>query len=214
MQTVYIAFGCDFTSFFKYHGKVTFFNTFVSNAQFICGQQYEGSLHHTSEDYLTGLLAWYRLVGCVYFKDACTAFLDQVPTNSPGDLFRAMYDDSETSITNHCRWLNKIRTAVPYRVPSEEYYLPSNDALTYHWKRVCWVSQVWAQSDKPQIVFPDVEEWGWKSDSGTLNCEWDSLENLACVQERVDAWGKGCTCSTGCTTNRCGCENLLKPLLC
>ena len=206
MQTVYIASGCDFTSFFKYHGKVTFFNTFVSNAQFICGQQYEGSLHHTSEDYLTGLLAWYRLVGCVYFKDACTAFLDQVPTNSPSDLFRAMYDDSESSITNHCRWLNKIRTAVPYRVPSEEYYLPSNDAVTYHWKRVCWVSQVWAQSDKPHIVFPDVEEWGWKSDSGTLNCEWDSPENLACVQERVDAWGKGCTCSTGCTTNRCGCR--------
>ena len=117
-----------------------------------------------------------------------------------------MYDDSESSITNHCRWLNKIRTAVPYRVPSEEYYLPSNDALTYHWKRVCWVSQVWAQSDKPHIVFPDVEEWGWKSDSGTLNCEWDSPENLACVQERVDAWGKGCTCSTGCTTNRCGCR--------
>ena len=101
-----------------------------------------------------------------------------------------------TSITNHCRWLNKIRTAVPYRVPSEEYYLPSNDALTYHWKRGCWVSQVWAQSDKPHIVFPDVEEWGWKSDSDTLNCEWDFPETLACVQERVDAWGKGCTCST------------------
>ena len=30
----------------------------------------------------------------------------------------------------------------------------------------------------------------------TSNCEWDSPENLACVQERVDACGKGCTCST------------------
>ena len=172
----------------------------MTYAHFICGQQYDGSMHQTSEDFSSGLLSWYRLVGCVYFKDANAAFLDQVPTNNPVDLFRALHDPSNSPMVNHCILLDKIRAAVPYRVPSEEY------ALAYHWKRVSWVSQLWAQSDNCEIVYPDVEDWGWERTEHALKCVWDSPKNLANIQLRVDAWEKGCSCSTGCATKQCGCR--------
>ena len=41
---------------------------------------------------------------------------------------------------------------------------------------------------------------------GVLTIEWDTETNIRAVKERVDVLTKGCKCTTGCSSNRCGCR--------
>ena len=52
----------------------------------------------------------------------------------------------------------------------------------------------------------DVEQYGWKLTSGQLEIDWDSDENIKHIQEKVRLLLRGCTCKTGCTSNRCKCK--------
>ena len=50
-----------------------------------------------------------------------------------------------------------------------------------------------------------ITEYGWKIVKGKLECDWDSVENMAAVKERVGLLFKGCSSASACSTRRCGC---------
>jgi len=53
LQTLFISTGCDFVSYLKSLGKATILNTF-QHAEFICGVNMPGCLHHTLEHNKSG----------------------------------------------------------------------------------------------------------------------------------------------------------------
>lgn len=76
LQTLFISTGCNFFSYFKSLGKVTILNTFFQHAEFICGVNMPGCLHHTLEHNKSGgFLSCIRLVGTCYFKKHLAAFV-------------------------------------------------------------------------------------------------------------------------------------------
>ena len=89
------------------------------------------------------------------------------------------------------------------RVQFENEMVPSTDALHRHWKRSCWVLDVWSQADKNTLNPKLLTEYGWLKDGGIV---WDSDTNIKEVMLRVAGLLKGCGCKTGCQTQRCGCK--------
>ena len=85
-------------------------------------------------------------------------------------------------------------------------WFPSTEALRRHWKRSCWVIDMWRQADRNTMQVADITSCGWNVIDGILSIDWDSNENQATVNERVLLLTKGCKCKTGCTTGRCGCQ--------
>ena len=84
--------------------------------------------------------------------------------------------------------------------------VPSSGALLRHWKRSCWIIDMWQQADKNQMMLRSLQGNGWKIiDQATLEIDWDSKENVETVRHRVALLTKGCNCKTGCRTARCGC---------
>ena len=71
---------------------------------------------------------------------------------------------------------------------------------------------MWNQADKNTITLIDMEQFGWKIIEEELTIVWDSEENISNIQTRVTALLKGCRCTTGCATGRCGCKK--KDSLC
>ena len=84
-----------------------------------------------------------------------------------------------------------------------DWLIPSDDALLLHWKRSCWVLHMWQQSDQPIMT---LENYGWSITDNELTIKWDTATNVQAVRDRVDSLLKGCKCSTGCLTGRCGCK--------
>ena len=79
--------------------------------------------------------------------------------------------------------------------------VPSSGALLRHWKRSCWIMDMWHQADKNQISLQPLQENGWKiTDQATLEMDWDSEEHVENVRHRVALLTKGCNCRTGCRT--------------
>ena len=72
-QTVYIASGCDFVSYWVGLGKTRYFKAFFQCADFISGHRNPalyGCLSYTSEALReVDALAFYRLIGSLYFKE-------------------------------------------------------------------------------------------------------------------------------------------------
>ena len=84
--------------------------------------------------------------------------------------------------------------------------IPNTDSLYHHWKRVCWVLDMWHQADLNTMVPKPFSEYGWQISKNTLNVDWDSENNMVAVRERVAGLLKGCSCKTGCETWQCGCK--------
>ena len=85
--------------------------------------------------------------------------------------------------------------------------LPSIDALVRHWKRTCWVLDLWGQADKNIMCLRDVTSYGWKLNTdGVLTIDWDSECNVTSIERRVFLLTKGCKCKGGCRTSRCSCK--------
>ena len=149
-----------------------------------------------------GFLAFLRLVGTVYFKRFATAFSG----SSPQTLFLKYIDASKPPLTQHSLWLEDIRQSIWDRTQFEEEMIPSIDALQRHWKRVCWVIDMWGQADHPSLNLKPMTKYGWKESDGHMINEWDSDANMATVRNRVAALLKGCKCRTGCKSAICGCR--------
>ena len=121
-------------------------------------------------------------------------------------LYNSLTSNSDPH-SRHSEWLDFIRNRIWTRIQYEEEMVPSYDALSRHWKRSCWVSSVWRQATSNVIVYPPLENFGWKQpDQQTLNIDWDSDSNISQIKERVAFIRKGCSCKTGCSTGRCKCK--------
>ena len=56
----------------------------------------------------------------------------------------------------------------------ENDMITSVESLFRHWKRACWVLDLWKQSDK-NIMYPKpLSKYGWITTKDTLAIDWDS----------------------------------------
>ena len=202
IQALYVLSGSDFTSYFKGIGKTSFLKAFFNHADFICAAtpQLPGLLGDKDEQG-SGLLAFLRLVGCIYFCKHKAAF-DHHTT--PASLLHSISGSSP--LQKHIKWLENMREIIWARIDFEDEMIPSFEALRRHWLRSIWVIDYWRQATNNEIVLRPVQQYGWKLTSGQLEIDWDSDENIRHIQEKVRLLLRGCTCKTGCTSNRCKCK--------
>ena len=206
-QVLYVCTGCDYISFFRGIGKATFLRYFYQYAHLIssgkegaCGTLADTDLSNAQMD--SGYLSFLRLVGTVYFKKHNTGF----STPNPITHFNSFHKPGTTPVEQHYHWLEDIRQTIWDRVQHETDMIPSNDALYLHWRRTCWVIDMWSQSCDSHMVLKPLTEYGWRLQDGELLYDWDSEENRAAVRQRVQTLTKGCHCKTGCKTARCSCK--------
>ena len=187
-QVLYICSECDFVSYFAHLGKGVFFKTIYQFATFISGHQSPstpGDLSQTTVgiDSDLGLLAFYRLILCVYFI-ANRACLHNY--TSPVELFSSI--TASTIQEHHSKALDIVRRA-SWKGTYEDQLLPSDEALRLHWLRSCWVSTVWNMVRTPKFDYPDITKYGYKvshNDGAVIvEFEWDSVENMSRVKEKV-----------------------------
>ncbi|CAC5395934.1 KIF4 [Mytilus coruscus] len=213
-QMLYIVTGCDYVSFFRDHGKTSFYQIFFKYPDFITSNNivkgWLGILSDSDNTENAGFLAFLRLVGCEYWRKCSSAFLkDRI--ESPHYLFQSVFVETLSPLENHFIWLSKIRDALYCRVPSEEFFLPSNDALFLHWKRSCWVKLVWQQANQNFVHYPILNDHGWKIEKNVLSIVWDSDENLEKISNNIKLWTAGCGClKSNCSGNQCGCRKQRK----
>ena len=122
LQSIYVATGCDYTSFFNGLGKVTFLATFFQHAAFIAGRTSPpGSMGEMSLDIQSDAqFSFLRLVGCAYYKQHTLAFRSKTP--------EALYycvSDAATTYKQHAKWLAIIRSTVRQRVDTETKVMPT-----------------------------------------------------------------------------------------
>ena len=151
LQSLYVATGCDYTSFFVGLGKVSFLATFYQHASFIAGgSDPPGTIGETCLDSESpSKFSFLRLVGCSYFRQHTSGFKLQTP--------EALYysiSDATSCYDHHDKWLAKIRTIVRQRVDRENKSMPSTDALLLHWRRCTWVLGMWHCATQNRIELP------------------------------------------------------------
>lgn len=205
MQTIYIATGCDYISFFNNLGKSTFLKYFFEYSSFITAGtniNTPGMLSDTEpHQQELGYYSFLRLVGVVYFKKHASGF----STSSPVTHFNSIHLAEADYKYNHIQWLNAIRMNIWDRVKFENEMIPGDEALLYHWKRTCWISNMWKQADCNVIHVDNMKGNGWIEDGDNIKIKWDSDINQENIKQRVATLLKGCSCKTGCKTRICGC---------
>ena len=125
LQVLYICSGCDFVSYFSHLGKGNFFKVFYQYASFISGNASPKAPGHLSDTNLNvdsdlGLLAFYRLVLCVYFN-ANRSCLHNF--TSPVELFNSVQAD--TAEDHHSKALDIVRRA-SWKGVYEDELMPSD----------------------------------------------------------------------------------------
>ena len=194
-------------SFFSGIGKTYFFKVFFENAKFIIGNNGDTlarSFTHIDLDEQANstLLTFVRLVGCAYFKKHTNAFLGETPES----LYNSFVSAS-SSIDQHKQWLDHLRQTIWDRISFEDEMIPSLEALRYHWLRASWILHMWQQAQSNAMMLAPLHRHGWTRDNdGKLHIYWDTEENRQTVKSRVDLLMKGCSCKSGCSTKRCGCQ--------
>ena len=203
-QTIFVATGCDYISFFSGIGKATFLRYFYQHAEFISSGKYNlpGTLADVDIEgnkINSGFLAFLRLVGTVYFKKHSSGF-----SITPDRHFNKFTNPNP--LQQHCSWLEDIRQTIWDRIQFESEMIPSTEALYRHWRRTCWVLDMWKKANNNQMVLHPLANFGWKVTDESLTFDWDSENNMEAVRQRVIQLLKGCKCRTGYTTSRCGCR--------
>ena len=85
--------------------------------------------------------------------------------------------------------------------------------MKLHWQRCCYVFQIWNQSDKTNILYPPISEWGWSYVDNKLVFKWDSKSNLKRIEKYRKLWTSGCHCMSTkpCFYKQCCCQKSRKP---
>ncbi len=151
LQSLYVATGCDYISFFSGLGKASFLSTLFQYATFIAkGEEPPGSIGTVSFDRDSlSLYSFLRLVGCAYFRKHTSLFAPQTPVT----LFYSIPDPKDTW-DHHKRWLETIRNKVWRTVDHEKQRLPSTEALRLHWWRCLWVLGMWHSATQNDVDLP------------------------------------------------------------
>ena len=135
--------GCDYTSFFNKIGKATFYRYFYQNAEFITsGKNAPGTLADigfTDGNFEKGFSSFLRLVGVTYFRKNNSGFA----TTMPHAHFKSILNPTNSPLEQHEAWIHNIRLTISDRCPFENLYR--------HWKRTCWVLDMWGQFDQNRI---------------------------------------------------------------
>lgn len=202
LQSLFIATGCDYTSFFAGIGKATFMRVAFQHCSFINenSESCPGTLVDTGETKEKGFLALIRLVGTAYFKKHLSCFQFASPR-----IFLNSFTSSD-QVARHKEWFESIRSTVWTRIDFEDELPPSFEALWRHWLRTCWVSNFWKQAGSNQYRLLDITQFGWKVADNKLAIDWDAPENVLSIRKRVDLLLRGCSCKKGCKTKRCSCR--------
>ena len=227
LQSIYVATGCDYTSFFNGLGKVTFLATFFQHAAFIAGRNSPpGTIGEMSLDLQSNAkFSFLRLIGCAYYKQHTSGFRSQTPEA----LFYSVSDAATTS-DHHAKWLAMIRSTVRQRVDTESKSMPTTEALLLHWNRCMWIVAMWHSAtlnsiDLPGMLghynvhtcicntviihlfcFAALTDYGWKRENGVLEIVWEVSENIAKSKSSLEFFLSGCKCKTGCSTRICSCK--------
>ena len=210
MQALYICSGCDYISYFSGIGKVTFLKQFFQHADLISGSSMPGNLCETRKDeQASGFLAFIRLIGTLYFKKHLSAFVSELGFQTPNQLYNSITTPAIDG--RHEEWLKHIRDIISDRIMSEEEHVPSYTALWRHWKRVCWVSEMWNNSPQQDVMkeisLPEDSGWFLTADN-KYAIEWESPEIEEQVQSSINFLVKGCSCKKSkCKTLQCSCRN-------
>lgn len=127
LQMLYIATGCDFTSFFVGLGKTSFLKAFFAFSELISGgtnPKIPGSLSCSQPEH-DGFLAFIRLVGVTYYAKHRGAFFE----SSPVAHFNLFSSTDITPQNQHRKWYSEIRSKVWERILYEDKLPPSIEAL-------------------------------------------------------------------------------------
>ena len=122
------------------------------------------------------------------------------------------FDMLQSYAAVHCgdqQRLNTIREVVSERIINEEDRVPTITSLWRHWLRCCWVSQMWQHSSQADIFMslppPEDSEWLRQAD-GNYVIDWEAAEVQQMVRNNIKFLTKGCSCTKGCKSLRCGCR--------
>ena len=184
-------------------GKTTFYRYLFQHTKFITSGGLPGTLADIGlrdNSFEMGFLSFLRLVGVTYFKKNNSGFSQATPEA----LFHSFSLPDQTPLYHHKLWIGNIRVIIGDRCHFENEMLPSLDALYRHWKRTCWVLDMWSQANKNSVQLLPLSGYGWKIHNNSLTIDWDSPANVAAVDARVTGLLKGCKCKAGC---RCSCRN-------
>ena len=149
---------------------MTFLKTFYRYSSFITtpGQHTPGSLADISPE-SKGFLAFIRLVGVTYFTKHLPAFQTETPVS---------YFPDTNADQHHEEWYTGIRERIWERISFEDELPPGLDAMKLHWLRSLWVIDYWRQAPLNSVTLLPLQWFGWETENGRVQVEWDSLESL------------------------------------
>ena len=185
LQTLFVSTGCDYVSFFSGIGKAFFLKVFFEYAKFVA-VDLMGSF--VSVIPTASQLAFFRLVGCAYFKKHANDFYGQTPSSLMNSFAMASLSSQE----QHQKWLDHIRQTIWDRISSENETIPSFEALHYHWLRSCWVLHMWQQAESNKMILAPLDGNGWIKKGEILEIFWDTAENIQKIKQRVRLLMNGC----------------------
>lgn len=206
IQLIYITSGCDYLSFWVGHGKSGFLACLFQHAEFISSGRYvPGCLAENSFD--LSLLAFYRLIGSLYFKQCRSAFSNY---SGPFDMFKDFtpHDESTDILESHKSWLTKIRNTAKLRSHGgEEHCMPSASALRYHWLRTKYIASIMADSAYTKLPYSpgQLSLHGYRIEGTKVSVVWDDDKYMAEVTSNTEMLLCGCKCKKGCRTKNCKC---------
>ena len=122
-----------------------------------------------------------RLVGTVH----ATAF----DVSSPANHFLKFDNVSTTQ-----EWLEDIRQTIAFRTTYDNEMIPSTEALYFHWKRTCWILNMWGQADKNNMHLEPIDQYGWTLEDNTLSVVWDTPENMQVLRDRLNITERNWLC--------------------
>ena len=87
-------------------------------------------------------------------------------------------ESSHDQLHQHSGWLIDICQNIWDGNTFENQMIPSTDALWRHWKRSCWIIDMWRQADKNITVLQPLNSHGWTITGSHLTIDWDSMGNI------------------------------------